>query len=124
MRPSVCSSSAGTPIGECLAAYRLAITLNPQNPSLKLNLAQLLFIKGDEWEASRQLQEALTLGLDESAQLEAQFYQLAHTSVDPAEILRSTSDCLSRGARLHWNVASNIEKIRQVQPERANLLST
>jgi tetratricopeptide (TPR) repeat protein len=115
---------SGAPIGDCLGAYRVAIGLNPQNASLKLNLAQLLFIKADDSQATKQLQEAMRIGLDESSQLEAQFYQLAHTSVESAAILLATDECLSHGARLQWNVQANIEKVKEVHPEKAALLET
>jgi len=115
---------SGAPVGECIAAYRVAMTLDKQNSNLRLNLAQLLFIKGDDQEAGKQLQEALRLGLDDSAKLEAQFYQLAHTFADPAAILRATEDCLSRGARLRWNVQQNIARVKDVHPEKVALLET
>jgi Tfp pilus assembly protein PilF len=117
---------SGAPIGECIAAYRVAITLTPESSrsksALRLNLAQLLFIKGDDTEASRQLKEAMRLGLDEPAQLEAQFYLLAHTSSHPAEIFRSTKSLLAQGARLHWNVRPNIETVSRRDPQKAVLL--
>jgi hypothetical protein len=113
---------SGAPIGECIAAYRTAITLTPENGALRLNLAQLMFIKGDDMEANRQLQQAMSLGLDESAQLEAQFYLLAHTSPDPAEIFRTTKLLLARGFRLCWNVGANIETVRHRDPQKAILL--
>lgn len=115
---------SGAPIGDCVGAYRVAIGLNPQNAGLKLNLAQLLFLKNDDLQATRQLQEAMRIGLDESALLEAQFYQLAHTSAEPAAILRATNECLSHGARLRWNVRANIERVKEVHPEKAALLET
>lgn len=116
---------SGAPIGECIAAYRVAITLNAANGALRLNLAQLMFIKGnksDEAEASRQLHEAMRLGLDESAQLEAQFYFLSHTSSEPAEIFRTTKLLLTRGTRLRWNIQPNIETVRKLNPQKAALL--
>jgi Tfp pilus assembly protein PilF len=42
---------SGAPVGECIAAYRTAIALNPDNAALRLNLAQLLFIKPVSGEA-------------------------------------------------------------------------
>jgi hypothetical protein len=72
--------------GECIAVNHVAITLTPENGTLRRNLAQLMFIKVDGPEANKQLREAMSSGLDESAQLEAQFYLLAHTSSDPAVI--------------------------------------
>ena len=113
---------SGAPIGECIAAYRAAIALNPENGALRLNLAQLMFIKGDGTEANRQLQEAMRLGLDESAQLEAQFYLLSHTSSDPAVIFRTTKSLLNRGARLRWNVRPNIETVSRRDPQKTVLL--
>src|SRR5882672_12576869 len=90
--------------------------------ALRLNLAQLMFVKGDYIEANRQLQEAMRLGLDESAQLEAQFYLLAHNSSDPAVIFQTTKTLLTRGGRLCWNVGPNIEKVRRSDPQKAALL--
>lgn len=113
---------SGAPIGECIAAYRVAIVLNPENGALRLNLAQVLFIKGDDREANRNLPEAMRSGLDESAQLEAQFYLLSHTSSDPTEILQVTKTLLSGGARLRWNVRPNIETVRRRDPQKAVLL--
>ena len=47
------SGGAPTRIGECVAAYFAAIALNPQNATLRLNLAQLLFIKSEDREARK-----------------------------------------------------------------------
>jgi len=113
---------AGADLGECLAAYRVAVALNPQNAALKLNLSQLLFLRRDDGEAIRQLQEALRGGLDDDAMLEAAFYQLAHTAAEPAPVIREVADRLARGVRLHWNVLPNIERVRKEQPQRASLL--
>ncbi len=113
---------SGAPISECIAAYRTALAMNPQEGYVKLNLAQLLFIKGEDAEAKRRLQEALSLGLEAAAQLEAQFYQICHTSSHPKCILRQTRSLLAQGARLRWNVRPNIETIRQHDPQKAVLL--
>ena len=102
---------SGAQVGDCIAACRVAIALNPENAALKLNLAQLLFVKADNVEANIELQKAFTLGLDESAQLEAQFYLLSHTSSDPAEIFMTIKQLLKKGARLRWNVQRNIETV-------------
>ena len=77
-----------------------------------------MFIEG----ANRHLLEAMRLGLDESEQLEAQFYRLSHTSSDPAEILQVTKSLLTRGARLRWNVLPNIETVSRREPQKAELL--
>jgi len=113
---------SGAPIGDCIAAYHAAIAFNPENGAVRLNLAQLMFIKGYDTEAKEKLQEAMRLRLDESAQLEAQFYLLAHTSSDPAVIFRTTKSLLTRGARLRWNVRANIETVSRRDPQKAALL--
>lgn len=112
----------GAPIGECIGAYRVALALNPENGALRLNLAQLLFIKGDDVEANGELHKAMRLGLDESAQLEAQFYLLSHTLSDPALHFRTIKSLLAKGARLHWNVRPNIETVSRREPQKAVLL--
>lgn len=113
---------SGAPVGECIAAYHVAITLTPEEGALRLNLAQLMFTKGDDRGAKRQLRKAMRLGLDESAQLEAQFYLLSHTLFDPATIFQTTKLLLARGARLQWNVRPNIETVSRRDPEKAVLL--
>jgi Flp pilus assembly protein TadD len=113
---------SGSPIGECIAAYRAAIGLNPEDGALMINLAQLMFIEGEDREANRLLLRAMRSGLDESAQLEAQFYLLSHTSSEPAEIVRVTKRLLNRGARLRWNVRPNIKAVSQRDPQKAVLL--
>jgi predicted Zn-dependent protease len=119
---AVALQMSGAPVGECIAAYRAAITLMPKNGVLRLNLAQLLFLKGDETEANKQLHEGMSLELDESAQLEAQFYLLSHTSSDPAVIFRKTKSLLTRGARLRWNIGANIAIVSRRDPQKAILL--
>jgi len=114
---------SGAPVGASIAAYHTAIALNQENADLKLNLAQLLFVKGDNVGAIIELQKALTLGLGESAQLEAQFYLLSHTSPDPAEIFRTIKHLLNKSARLRWNVHRNIEAVRGNNPEKAERLT-
>jgi len=113
---------SGAPIGDCIAAYRAAIGLNPQEGALMLNLAQLMFIEDEDREANRLLLRAMRSELDESAQLEAQFYLLSHTSSEPAEIVRVTKRLLDRGARLRWDIGPNIEAVRQHDPQKAVLL--
>jgi tetratricopeptide (TPR) repeat protein len=80
---------SGEGIGKCIAAYHAAVALNPANAALKLNLAQLLFVVGDDDQGRRQLGEAIGLGLHDSAQLEAQFYLLAHTAADAAVVFEA-----------------------------------
>jgi Flp pilus assembly protein TadD len=114
----------GAEVGECLAAYQVAVALNPQNGALKLNLSQLLFLQRDKQEALKQLQDAIRSGLDEGAMLEAAFYQLAHTAADPTPIVREVAERLARGTRLRWNVLPNIECVRNEEPQKAALLET
>jgi Flp pilus assembly protein TadD len=113
---------SGGPIGQCIGAYRVAIAANPENGFLRLNLSQLMFLNGEDPEALRQLREAMKLGLDDSAQLEAQFYLLVHTDVDPSAILRRVKPLLASGARLSWNLVPNIEKVSDGKPETAAIL--
>jgi len=113
---------AGGDLGECLAAYQVAVALNPQNAALKLNLSQLLFLRRDDGEANSQLQEALRGGLDDGAMLEAAFYQLAHTAAEPAPLFRDVAQRLAGGVRLNWNVFPNIDLVRKEQPQKAALL--
>ena len=110
---------SGAPVGECIGAYRVAISLSPQNSGLRLNLAQLMFIKGEDSEANALLHEAMKLGLDEPAQLEAQFYMLAHISCNPADVFRTVKSLLDRGTRLRWNVRSNIDRVAHSNPTSA-----
>jgi tetratricopeptide (TPR) repeat protein len=110
------------PIDDCIVAYRVAIGLNPNNADLQLNLAQLLFVKGEDIEANRFLREVLRLGLSDAARLEANFYLLAHTQAAPTEVLRAIKSVLDRGARLRWNVRPNIEAVRRREPQKAALL--
>jgi Flp pilus assembly protein TadD len=112
----------GAPIDECVIAYRIAIGLNPDSFDVRLNLAQLLFVKGENLEANRYLREAMKLRLSDGAQLEANFYLLAHTNADPGEILRATISLLDRGIRLQWNVRPNFDAVRQRNPQKAALL--
>lgn len=113
---------SGAPIGDCIAAYRVAITLAPTLGELRLNLAQLLFLKGENVDAHKQLHEAMTLGLSESAQLEVQFYLLSHTSSDRAAIIQAIRTLLTRGARLRWNIKPNIEFVNSFDSKKASFL--
>jgi Flp pilus assembly protein TadD len=112
----------GAPIGECIAAYRTAIGLQPDNGALRLNLAQLLFIKSDHADAERELRGAMRLKLEESAQLEAQLYLFAHTSSDVSILFRTIKSILIRGGRLQWNVEPNIEIVSRRDPQKARLV--
>jgi tetratricopeptide (TPR) repeat protein len=115
---------SGAPIGACIASYRAAIALNPRDGNLKLNLAQLLFVKCDNSEGNKLLQEALRIGLDDTAQLEAEFYLVAHTSADPQAVFQKTKSLLARGVRLGWDVQSNLDVIGQCDEEKATLLES
>ena len=108
-------------VGECIAAYRAAIALSPQNGTLRLNLAQLLFVKGENQKANVLLREALKLGIDSSVQLEAQLYFLCHTEADPSDVAKATKELLKEGARLQWDVRPNIAFVRCRDPHRAAL---
>lgn len=113
---------SGASTSECIAAYRTALSVGPEYASLRLNLAQLLFIKGDITEAKGELNKALQSKLDDSDLLEASFYQLAHLKTDAEKVMQEILGCLKRGARLRWNVQQNIEKIRKGNAKKATVL--
>lgn len=115
---------SGAPLAECIAAYHRAIALAPSDGSIRLNLAQLLFLDGEEEQARDQLEVALSLGLESSAQLEAQVYLLCHTDSSPDAVAREVKSLLESGARLHWDVNKNIELLMSHDPERAALAQT
>lgn len=110
------------PIGECIATYRGAIAIDPNNPALRLNLAQLLFIQGAPDEAHRELRRAIAGELDDSARLEADFYLLAHTNYDPKAVIADVRRRLSRGARLNWDVQPTIEAVLAESADKAKRL--
>jgi Flp pilus assembly protein TadD len=102
---------------DCISAYRTAIALDPQNAALLLNLAQLLFIEDQDEEANRLLRQALRQGLDQDAELEAQFYILAHTRYDHKGSLSRIGTLITDGARLRWQVDPNIEHVQRQDPK-------
>lgn len=113
----------GAPIGECIAAYRVALALRPNDGSLKLNLAQALFIRGqDDIEATRLLREATATGLDDASMLEAHFYRLAHTDDDPFGVVRDIRGLLSRGATIRWDMEPTIGAVARKNQKRADVL--
>ncbi|MBA3688729.1 MAG: tetratricopeptide repeat protein [Chloroflexi bacterium] len=113
---------SGAPIGDTIAAYWTAIGFDPDDPVLHLNLAQLLFLKSEDREARVQLALAVSGGLENSAKLEAEFYQAAHTAADLAAVFSRVKGLLEAGARLHWDVAPNIDMVERTDPKRGDLL--
>ena len=112
----------GSAIGDCIAAYRTALAVAPDLSGLNLNLAQLLFIRGETREPTGLLSRALSQSLNDSENLEAQFYRLAHTNDDSNEIVASMRASFDSGARLTWNVDGNVETVRRENAARATLL--
>jgi tetratricopeptide (TPR) repeat protein len=115
---------SGAPAAECIAAYRTAIALDPDNRGLRLNLAQLLFLIGGDDEAKRLLRAVGETDLPNSDQLEYEFYRLAHTDDDPSDAIRSMRNLLTAGARLNWDVQRNVEEVRVRDPRKAALLQS
>jgi len=112
----------GAPIAQTIGAYWTAIGFNSNDGVLHLNLAQLLFLLGDADQAEGQLAEAVKLGLDGAARLEAAFYQAAHTEAYPSVVLQRIRTLLDAGARLAWDVSPNIELVGRTDSKRATFL--
>ncbi len=112
---------SGRPIGECVGAYRVALSLSPDNAPLRLNLAQLLFVLRNTSSAKGELREAIRLGLDDGARMEAEFYRIAHTE-EVEDAFRAVEGLLKNGARLYWDVQPNIDRVAQTNPHRAEVL--
>lgn len=110
---------AGREIGECVAAYRTAIAVAPENPELRLNLAQLLFIWGETAEANKHLHLAAERGLQPGAELEAVLYRLAHHDVDIGPALRRIGKLCAEGARLDWDVSKTLEVVARSDRRKA-----
>ncbi|MBI4260685.1 MAG: tetratricopeptide repeat protein [Actinobacteria bacterium] len=120
---AVALQMGGASVGECIAAYRVALSIDSANAALRLNLAQLLFLRGDDAEARWELREAQRLGLDSPSQLEALFYELAHVSTDISRTIQRINDILSAGVHLNWNVQANVDKVAETRPRTGPLLS-
>lgn len=113
---------SGAPIEECIGSYRTAIALNPTSGGLHLNLAQLLFAVGLDEQGETLLRKAWQFGLDAPSQLEGYFYALAHTVGDATAIVSSVRRLLEGGARMNWNMAVTLERVRTLDPSRAKWL--
>lgn len=113
---------SGAPIDQCVDAYRTATALDPNSGGLLLNLAQLLLARGSADEGEKKLHEALRLELDPSAAMEAQFYLLAHTSVNSLEVFETIGVLRGKGGRLDWNVQPSIDAVRKSSLESADIL--
>lgn len=113
---------AGGDVHTCVAAYRTAIAVAPDNPELHLNLSQLLFLRGETREADKHLRLALHQGLQPSGELEAMLYELAHHTVDPGPTLRRVRELCADGARLDWDVSQNLEAVARVDAKKAEHL--
>lgn len=114
---------SGASFDECIGAYRTAIILNPQNGELRLNLAQLLYLKNNNNDAGKLLQEALSLGITEEAELEAQFYLLCHTEGKSESIFQRIRYLLDEGARLRWDIQPNVEMVAGQNKVKGALLT-
>ena len=111
---------SGAPLGGCIAAYEVAISVRPDEPNLHLNLAQLLFLRGDSARAARELPSLD--GLADDGKLECLFYQLAHTADDPRAIATSMKTLVEAGGRTSWNFGPDIEMVGAQDLERSRVL--
>lgn len=114
---------SGAPPIDCIAAYRTALSLRPNDASLQLNLAQVLYLQGDVEQASSLLRASLRGELNPSARLEAQLYLLCYCDVSPHFVASVTRALLTDGGRLQWNVQANVEQVRSRDPNLALLAS-
>jgi Flp pilus assembly protein TadD len=114
---------SGASTADCIAAYRTALALRPEDANLQLNLAQLLFLRGDAGQAESLLRASLRGDLDPSARLEGHVYLLCYCGVLPQVVARATRALLAEGGRLIWDVQANIEQVRQRDPRLALLAS-
>ncbi|MCY2964090.1 MAG: tetratricopeptide repeat protein [Planctomycetota bacterium] len=119
---AIAKQLSGASVVECIGAYRLAIAMAPKEPSIRLNIAQLLFVTGDSKEAATQLRTASEIGLGPSSALEMEFYQLAHLGYDCNETIKRMKQLVAAGGVLNWDVSCNIEVIRRVDQARAAFL--
>jgi Flp pilus assembly protein TadD len=111
---------SGALIGDCIAAYEVALSVNPDEPNLHLNLSQLLFVHGDGERARREL--PVPDALDDEGKLERLFYELAHTTADARSVASTMRLLLARGARTTWDFGPNIDKVGSKNVDRARLL--
>ncbi len=113
---------AGYPVGECIAQYRTAIALGPEHPTLKVNLAQLLFLKDNGREAQKLIREATSMDLDNEGRLEANFYLLCHVLPPDKCAVEAIKALVEEGSTTQWNVEPNISKVAACDPQKAGLL--
>lgn len=114
---------SGASTADCIAAYRTALALTPGDANLQLNLAQLLYLRGDAEQAGSLLRASLRGALDPSARLEGHVYLLCYCGVLPVGVASVTRTLLADGGRLNWNVQANIEQVRERDPHLALLAS-
>jgi tetratricopeptide (TPR) repeat protein len=112
---SVALQLSGAPIPECIAAYRTAVALNPDNGGAILNLSQVLLAIGAE-EGQMLLARALQMELTDNARIEAHFYRFAHGAAPPEEVVAQLQELVSKGERMDWDVAPNIARVAKQSP--------
>jgi Tfp pilus assembly protein PilF len=110
---------AGEPLGTCIAEYLTALALWPDEAGSHLNLAQLLFIRGDHGQANFHLDEAFRLGLSERALLEYLVYKICHRDDDWEFVRAQASTILAKGKCLDWDMTRNVEAVRSRNPAKA-----
>lgn len=103
---------SGASTADCIAAYRTALAISPEDANLQLNLAQLLYLRGDAEQAGSLLRASLRGALDPSARLEGHLYLLCYCGVPPDVVASATRTLLAEGGRLNWDVQPNLEHVR------------
>lgn len=109
------------PLGDRIAAWQAAAALRPNEAGFKINLAQLLYLRGDNTAASALLAAALRLGLSASEEAEAQVYRICHSDAPPRSIAADIRRVLEKGGRLDWDVQANVDSVKRKNPTRGEV---
>jgi len=116
---------SGGDADHCIALYREALAQEPEQPLALVNLAQLLFCRGQagdyiDQEAERLIAKLLTVDSEQSIELEAWFYCFAHIVERRADALTHLRSLIDAGVRSPgWDLSCNVERAaRDEHPDR------
>lgn len=120
----------GADADSCIALYREALAEQSDLPCALVNLAQLLFCKGqpndhNDREAERLIAHRLAHVPERSIQLEAWFYRFAHVEARRLEALGRIHSLIDSGVRsVGWNFSCNLQRASREKPQERELLKT